>query len=283
MNSLTDPIALPDPSTPAPASTPRRKHGPGHVVAIVLCCLMLLPGIGILVGGGAIAFAQAVATDDDGYFNFTLDRVESDGVAVATTDLWFDETDRNDGPWVLDWLDLDLRIRVEGAGPTDDVFVGIARTPDVERYLADAAYENVVELDGHTPRYREIRGTDTVAAPLDQDFWAISRSGSGEQEMEWNARGGRWSIVVMNADGTSDVAADIQVGAKSGAITPIAVTMLVIGSLMVIGSIVLLVIGVRGRRSGIDPTPGSTGSPLPPPQPDAADRPVDDQNPSPVG
>ena len=81
-------------SQPTAPTNERRQRTAWHIVAIVIGCLVLIPGFGLLSGGGAIALGQAVATDDDGYFSFTLDRVESNGVAVATTDLWLDDVRR---------------------------------------------------------------------------------------------------------------------------------------------------------------------------------------------
>jgi hypothetical protein len=253
---------------------------------------MLLPGLGMLTGGGAIAIAQAVATDDDGYFSFTIDRVESDGVAIATNDLWLDDVEGDASPWVLDWLDLDIRLRVEGARSTDDVFVGIARSADVEDYLANAAYSQVVELDDRVPTYREFGGTVSIEPPVEEDFWTVSSAGGGEQEIEWAARGGRWSVVVMNADGSPDVAADVEIGAKSGAVTPVAVMLLIIGGIVTAVAVVLIVVGARGRREPGAPsqgqpattTPPPSTTPLPAPTPETAvqlDR--DERRPTTVG
>ncbi len=236
---------------------------------------MIVPGLGLVMGGGAIALAQAVATDDDGYFHFTLDRIESDGVAIATTDMWLGDVEGDASPWVLDWLDLDLRLRVDGANTTDDVFVGIARTADVERYLEAADHTLVIEVDNHTPLYREVDGTRRVGSPLDQPFWTASASGPGEQELTWNARGGRWSVVVMNTDGSPLVAADVEIGARSGAVTPIAIALLVIGGIVTAAAIALIVVGGRGRRSPSSDQPGSS-TPLPPPAPSTAAQ-LDDE------
>lgn len=271
LNSTTPGDAAPPPVAPVPGTemppvARSRSHSAGQIVAIVIGCLMLVPGLGILAAGGALALAQAVATDDDGYFNFTVDRVESDGVAVATTHLWLADVDDEAGPWVLDWLDLDVRLRVDGADPTDQVFVGIARAADVERYLSQASYSEVVELDHHTPTYRQRSGGVNIGSPLDQDFWAASASGSGEQELAWDARGGRWSVVVMNADGSPEVSADIEIGARSDAVTPIAITLIVIGTIITGVSITLIVIGARRRRNGVAPGhKPSIESPFPPP------------------
>jgi hypothetical protein len=265
----------PDSTTVAPAtSTSARRRTGGHIAAIVIGGLALLPSLGGLAGGTALAVGQAVATDDDGYFTMTLDRIESDGVAVATADVWEDDLEE-DGPWVFDMLDLDVRLRVDGAGPTENVFVGIARTEDVTDYLAGAPYSEVTDIDDHTPMYEQVAGTEiregALASPLDQDIWVASASGTGEQELTWDARGGRWSVVVMNADGTADVAADVELGAHSDAITPIAVTLIVLGGLGTLVSIALIVFGVRGRRS-----PGTPVTSLPPPPMPEPTHPVDD-------
>jgi len=277
--------------TVAPTPPTHRTRSAGHIAAIVIGCLMLLPGLGMLAGGGAIAIAQAVATDDDGYFSFTIERVESDGVAIATTHLWLDDIEGDASPWVLDWLDLDVRLRVEGARSTDDVFVGIARSADVEDYLDGAAYSEVVELDNRVARYRDLAGSVSIAPPVDQGFWTVSSTGGGEQEIEWEARGGRWSVVVMNADGSTDVAADVEIGAKSGAVTPVAVMLLVIGGAVTAAAIALIVVGARGRKEPGTPVPGGPvpsapvgTTPLPAPTPDAAVQlDQDDRRPTSVG
>jgi hypothetical protein len=233
------------PDTSAPPDRPRRHSG-GHIAAIVVGSLALFPGFGMLAGGTAAAVAQGVATDD-GYFTFTPDRVASDGVAVITDDAWLDAGDG--GPWLLDWLDVDVRLRADGAGSTDDVFVGIARTTDVEDYLDGAAHSVVQEIDGREVRYHHEPGGSSVMAPADLDIWVASASGTGEQELSWDARGGRWTVVVMNADGTPDLAADVEVGVRSDAVTPIAVTLIVLGGLTVLAGVGLIVFGARGRRS----------------------------------
>ena len=243
--STAEPSTEQAPAGSAPTPTPPRRHSAWHIVAIVVGALALLPGLGMLAGGTAIVIAQAAATD--GYFTFTPDRVESDGVAVITDDAWLDADDG--GPWVLDFLDLDVRLRVDGAGASDEVFVGIARTSDVERYLDGAPHSIVDEIDGRVVRYRQEPGDASVTSPLDLDIWVASASGADEQEITWEARGGRWSVVVMNADGTADVAAHVEVGARSDAVTPIAITLMVLGGVTVLTGVGLIVFGVRGRRS----------------------------------
>ena len=61
-STLESPTRPPDGTPPArpeqsaPIKVPR-KHSAGHIVAIVIGCLMLLPGLGLLAGGAALACA----------------------------------------------------------------------------------------------------------------------------------------------------------------------------------------------------------------------------------
>jgi hypothetical protein len=242
------PADTPPPPTPSVEAAPeRRRHGAWHVVAIIVGLLAIMPGLGMLAGGTTLAIANSTA--DDGYFDVTLDRLDTNGVAIATIDLWDEAGDGEDWPWVLDWLDVDVRLRVDGVDRTDDVFVGIARTDDVERYLVDAPYAELFDFEDRSPVYRRIDGAAEVAAPAEQAFWTVSTDGSGEQQLDWEVRNGRWSVVVMNADASPGVTADVEVGVHSDAVVPIAVTLIVVGGLVTIGSITLIVIGARGRRN----------------------------------
>ena len=53
---------------------------------------------------------------------------------------------------------------------------------------------------------------------------AASVAGKGTQELLWPSEGGRWTIVVMNADAHAGVTADVSVGAKTGILLPIGIS-----------------------------------------------------------
>jgi hypothetical protein len=266
MTNVTEPHRdeLPPPAAPAippppaafgpvgPTPSEPRTRSVGHIIAIVAGCLMILPSLGMLAGGITLTVAQGVA--DDGFFDVTVDRVESDGVAVAAVDLWDEAAEDEDWPWVLDWLDLDIRIEADPTLTTDEIFVGIARTDDVEAYLADARWDEVTDFVDREPVYAAHGDqlSDEPAAiepPTEQAFWSAQVTGDDVERLEWEARNGDWSVVVMNADGTPGVAADVTVGVQSGAVLPIGILLIVFGGLGTIVSVVLIVIGARGRRS----------------------------------
>ncbi|RPJ81060.1 MAG: hypothetical protein EHM13_11055, partial [Acidobacteria bacterium] len=99
--------------------------------------------------------------------------------------------------------DLDVRLRATALDSEQEIFIGIARQADLDRYLADVAHDRVIRIEGRAPVYRQ-QGTEVaaIAAPTEQDFWVASDSGPGTQELDWSATSGRWAAVVMNADGT---------------------------------------------------------------------------------
>ena len=101
-----------------------------------------------------------------------------------------------------------------GAGNGKPVFAGIAPTRDVDAYLLNSAHATMtdVDFDPFEPTYRTSAGTGTPARPADQSFWAATSDGS--KPLDWKVKGGDWSVVVMNADGSAGVDARVSAGAS---------------------------------------------------------------------
>jgi Domain of unknown function (DUF4389) len=237
---------------------------PGRIVALVIGCLLTLPALGLLVGGTALGVGAIVARDDDGFFEITLDPIETPTVAVVGELIDFG-AEAGDPNWVLDQLDIDIRLRLTPASSDQEIFVGIARERDVDEYLRGVAYAEAVEVtDGGRVVLRPRVGDDTVAAPGEQTFWSQSVSGAGTQELVWEATSGRWAAVVMNADASPGVAVDAEVGARAPFVVAIAIAMLVVGTLVMAGAVGLIVWGAHGTR-GDHPSGLAPGAPLPPP------------------
>lgn len=219
-----------------------------RVIALVVGCVLLLPALGVLFGGGAVLLAYTTQRDDDGYFDATIDRLETPTVAVTGEDITF-ASDPGSPDWVLDVIDVDVRVRVTASGSDDAVFVGIARQDDLAQFLDDVAHDEVVDFDDGEPVYERIEGADgPIGAPSDADIWVARAEGTGTQELEWEPTSGRWAAIVANADGTPGVLVTAEVGAKSGLVLPIAIGLLVAGVLGVAASVVLIVYGASGAR-----------------------------------
>jgi hypothetical protein len=100
-------------------------------------------------------------------------------------------------------------------------------------------------------------------------LWAASASGVGTQTLTWKVRDGDWSVVLMNADGSRGVAADVDLGAKLSFLLWVAIGLLIGGVLVTGGSTALVVLAARTPRSPRAPPkpatesrePGSTPAP----------------------
>ncbi|MDH3470298.1 MAG: DUF4389 domain-containing protein, partial [Acidimicrobiia bacterium] len=191
----------------------------GRIVAIVIGVLVLLPALGLFVGGSVLTVAHVVEREDDGYFDVTLDRLNSGTAAITTTEV---DLRADPGPpdWLLDFVDVSVRLRITGVGDrSSEVFIGIGPKADVDGYLADVARDEIrdVDSDGDV-RYRAIPGTDSPTPPTEQGFWVASASGSGTQEFIWEVEEGEWTAALMNADGSPGILADATAGVRSGAL-----------------------------------------------------------------
>lgn len=257
----------------------------GRIVALVVGCVLALPAIGTLLAGGALTVGYATQRDDDGYFDLTVDQLQTPTAAITGEDVKF-AADPGSPDWLIDAIDLDVRLRATALDSERSIFIGIARQRDLDRYLADVAHDRVIRMTGTTPVYRQ-QGTEVAAVtePTGQDFWVASASGSGTQELTWAATSGRWAAVVMNADGTPGITVSMTVGAKSGLVAPLAVIVTLLGVVLTATAVGLIVYGAAGarRRSDTDGVDGATdvlppGSPLPPPREPLTSSPADGHN-----
>lgn len=231
---------------------------PGRIVALVIGCLLVIPAIAMLLAGSALGLGYAFGRGDDGYFDVTIDRLSSETSAITTDDVNLG-ADPGSPAWLLDTLDADVRLRATNADTSQDVFIGIAREADVEAYLAGVAHDEIIEIDDDLAAiYRSRTGTATVAPPTEQTIWVASESGPGTQQLDWEASTGRWSAVLMNADGSPGVAADVNVGAKAAFVLPLALIMLGAGIVGTAIAISLIVAGAHGAGAG----PASSPHPL---------------------
>jgi hypothetical protein len=202
-----------------------------------------LAAVVVLGAAGLLLWADS-SKNDDGYVTSATHGYASGGYAIASDDLDIDE----DGPGDLlgEGVYGHMRLKVDSRSERP-VFVGVARTADVERYLGRSAHSVLtdVSLDPFSADYRTYDGNRRPALPAGQDFWAASAHGSGTQTLTWKVRQGGWSIVVMNADGSRGVDAGVSVGADIPVLTPLGWGLAGGGLLLALIAAGLVVVGVR--------------------------------------
>jgi hypothetical protein len=227
-----------------------------RIVMLVVGVLAGFLAVGLIAGGLALSIIHGTQRDADGFYSTPTGVFESPTAAITS-----DRIDLRSGPGEWGWARRNwLTVRVE-AYSVEEVFVGIGRQLDVERYLDGLAYDRVDQVDfgPFDVAYRRIPGSASAAgAPAAQDFWVARSTGAGEQTVRWDVRPGRWLLVVMNADGTPGVAVEASVGVRTGLLLPIGIGLLMAGLLVLAGSVLLVVLAVRHRD-------GETGAPPPAP------------------
>ena len=138
-------------------------------------------------------------------------------------------------------------VRVEGAATgSEALFMGIAPADAVAGYLDGVAHDEITDWDFFKNDiddvvYTRNEGTTDPGAPGAEGFWVASVSGSGEQTLDWTIESGKWVVVIMNADGSPGVSADVRLGvlAPSG-LVPLGLASLAVGLVALIGGVRLI-------------------------------------------
>jgi hypothetical protein len=208
--------------------------------------VMVVTSSALAMGGLALRVADEFARDSDGYLMSSIVGVRSPGHAVLTEDVVID----NESILVDLPERLVGRVKVAATGHSSDLFVGIANSDDVQKYLAGVATSTLLEpeADGD-PTYDFDAGGSPATTPGDQDFWLVSAQGSDRQMISFIPERGDWTIVVMNADGSSPVAADVAVGATLPLLDDLAYGLLTGGLVLLVGGAVVLWASLRRRTT----------------------------------
>ena len=189
---------------------------PGRIVALVFGCLAALIGIGLFFGTVALGFVYGTQRDNAGFFSSGTVRLDSTTAAMRSEEIDLG-SDQNPDRWPFHDGDLaTVRVRAE-APASEEIFVGIAHTSDVDAYLDGVSHDEVTDIhwSNDRVRYRRVTGERVALPPPgEQNIWAESAEGSSRQTVTWDVEGGNWSIVVMNADGSEGVTADVGIGVK---------------------------------------------------------------------
>jgi hypothetical protein len=221
-----------------------RKQRIPLVVAGAVAAILALA---LAIGGGAALVVDG-EKDADGYLNTSSERFASGSTALVSDNLDLDGVGS-----VADEFGK-VRLSVESAA-SSPVFVGVARTEDVRRYLGGASYTTLtdVEFDPFRADYRRHDGAARATPPADSRIWDESSSGTGRRSLEWKVRDGDWSVVIMNADGSQGVAADVKAGAELPWLDEVGLGALGAALLLAAGAVALIVVGL-GRPGGPRPT-----------------------------
>jgi hypothetical protein len=205
---------------PGPQPTPQPvTHASGwtagRVVGVTVGSVVAVLAVLIGIAASALLAVDQGLRDRDGFLMSGTEVAESTGYAVTSEDL---DIHVHSGTGELPRrLIGTVKITVDAGPGGQAVFVGIARTRDVERYLDGVAHSVITDLEGRMRHrhfgYREVGGGAPEVIPSEASIWEEQVVGTGRQELRWEPRGGEWTVVVMNADGTQGVEVEMTAGA----------------------------------------------------------------------
>ncbi len=199
-------------------------------------------GVLVLAAGATTIWADASKRDDNGYFSADAHRYGTHTRAISTESITV-------GSYVPTWLAGKVRLDVSGDKP---LFVGIASKSTVDAYLAriDHTEATHLGLDPFKVTYVDHPGTVDPGRPAGEPFWAAKVSGR-KGPLLWNLRSGKWSIVVMNADGSRGVAATLGVGVKVPAALWVGIGLSLFGAALLAAALLMFEARTRaGSRRG---------------------------------
>jgi hypothetical protein len=147
-----------------------------------------------------------------------------------------------------------IKIAADAMNGERNVFIGVGRKADVDRYLAGAQVDRVndVEVDPWSLDKTRIEGTAKPKPPATQSFWVAKSSGSSAA-IDWKVRDGNYRVVVMNADGSRGVQTESEFTVRVPHLASAATVALVLGIVIVAGGIVLMAIPGRRRPAMAPP------------------------------
>jgi hypothetical protein len=239
---------------PGPATPVSRSWSAWRTVLVILGAVLILLGCGLLAGGGIGLWAHA-QRDAAGYHTAGPERLTTDTFALSAPSLDVGIA----GPDAIYADDLlgDVRITLESRNVETPLFIGIGPAGDVARYLNGVGHTEIsdFEADPFKVTYVPRPGGQPAADPAAQTFWVASDSGTGSRTLSWNVADGNWSVVVMNADRSQGVDADVSIGSTLPGVLPVSIAALVVGGLLLLLGIVVIAVTVATRRSAVARTP----------------------------
>ena len=235
-------------------AAPNNTTGPGggKIVLGVIGALLALIGFGLLAGGGVVLWANASQRDDGGFFTSSPSLFASPGFAVTSERLRLVNglPDRLSSPGDI------VTFKAQGGSSNGKpVFIGIAPAADVTAYLSGVAHDEVVhvQMDGWkgplSKDYRTSPGGPPAGPPAAQPFWTAKTTGT-TVSLTWPASEGTWSIVIMNADASPGVAADLGLGVKVNFLGWVALGLLSAGGILLLAGVAMMFFGFRSPHTG---------------------------------
>ena len=215
-------------------------------MTVVVGSLLLLGGVGVAVGGSAVLAADRGGRDAAGFLDTPAQTFTGNGRVRAG--LRPARAEQRGHQRHVDALFGDVRVRAAAQGV--GVFVGIGSADAVAGYLASVERERVVDFRTDNGAVQQLAGGAPATPPTQQTFWVASAAGPGPQQLTWTVAKGRWAAVVMNADGSRPIVADLSAGATAPGLRWVWIGQYIGAGIGLIAGALLVLLAVRRQDRG---------------------------------
>nr|WP_217509012.1 hypothetical protein [Pseudarthrobacter sp. C4D7] len=141
-----------------------------------------------------------------------------------------------------------VKINVQGDG---NFMLASGRPDDVDAWVGKTAHNTItgVSEDEKSLSVEHADGEGTAPNPAGSDLWVTNENASGELDYTWTPPAdGEWTLLLAS-DGTKPAPATVSMTFPNDTSTPWAVPLMVLGSLLIVGGIVLALLSAR-RKNG---------------------------------
>jgi hypothetical protein len=219
--------------------------------------LLLILGITAILGGATVLYLNA-QTDAEGYTISPVYQVRSSASAFV---LWVAPLRTGTFGWLGEDNIAQTKWVIKAADGGKEVFAGWVTSADVATYVTHFGYETAdPEWDWYVHAYyakidvpstKIVNQGNPARPPSAEGFWIQSATTSDQASIYWDPTWeqseGMKVIMLMNADGSSGINADLQLGFKVPILTWLPYLLIPLGLVLCIGGYL-----VYGRKKHIE-------------------------------
>ena len=224
----------------------------GRIPGLIAGAALMLVALVVVAAGGVALWANS-NRGHDGYVSTGAHQLDTAGRALTSPSFRV-------GSAAPDLLISRVRVSATGAASGRPLFVGIGRSRDVNRYLANVSRSELRDFGWTTTTYANQTGARTPPPPATRHFWVATASGRGTQTVSWKLKPGHWDVVVMNADGSPSVNAAVSLGAHTPALLVPGLALVALGIMVGVSAFALVYRGTRPAAPFAPPRPSSVAS-----------------------
>jgi hypothetical protein len=225
----------------------------GSIVALIFGGFILLIALGLIAGGGVLIWSQTAITDRDGYMITSPVPLTVGSYAIVQNSVNVQIDNGFGTPMNQNIVSIKIAATSNNGKP---IFVGIVPQQSAQTYFNGVNIDRITSynwvpgrmMGSGVPSYQTIPGGSPPTPPTSQVIWVAQASGNGTQTVTWTPTSGDYWVVIMNADGTKGINADVQVGARVTILSWIGWGLLIGGVLVAMVGVVIIYFGAIRRR-----------------------------------